>query len=114
VSGRRYHYFGVGGQRRNGDFASFVVSDDDIRETLDTGLFGAHGEQQMGWAHRGYGEFLAANYLHARHIPAATILKAIRHPAGGLIPQLSGVAAWAASLDDAVRAALIAEDRSRF
>ena len=100
----------LAGSEETGDFASFVVSDDDIRETLDTGLFGAHGEQQMGWAHRGYGEFLAANYLHARHIPAATILKAIRHPAGGLIPQLSGVAAWAASLDDAVRAALIAED----
>src|SRR6266404_4534364 len=64
----------------------------------------------MGWAHRGYGEFLAAHYLHLRHVPAATILKAIRHPAGGLIPQLSGISAWAASLDEAVRAALIAED----
>lgn len=100
----------LAGGEETGDFASFVASDDDVRETLDTGLFGAHGEQQMGWAHRGYGEFLAAHYLHVRHVPAATILKAVRHPAGGLIPQLSGVAAWAASLDDAVRTALIAED----
>jgi len=100
----------LAGSEETGDFASFVASDDDVRETLDTGLFGAHGEQRMGWAHRGYGEFLVAHYLHLRHVPAATILKAVRHPAGGLIPQLSGVAAWAASLDDEVRAALIAED----
>jgi hypothetical protein len=100
----------LAGSEEAGDFASFVASDDDVRETLDTGLFGSHGEQRMGWAHRGYGEFLAAHYLHLRHVPAATILKAVRHPAGGLIPQLSGVAAWAASLDDEVRAALIAED----
>ena len=100
----------LAGSKEMGDFVSFVASDDDVRETLDTGLFGAHGEQQLGWAHRGYGEFLAARYLHIRYVPAATILKALRHPAGGLIPQLSGVAAWAASLDDAVRAALIAED----
>jgi hypothetical protein len=100
----------LAGSEEAADFASFVASDDDVRETLNTGLFGAHGEQQMGWAHRGCGEFLAARYLHTRHVPAATILKAVRHPAGGLIPQLSGVAAWSASLDDAVRAALIAED----
>jgi hypothetical protein len=100
----------LAGSEETGDFASFVASDDDVRETLDTGLFGSHGEQRMGWAHRGYGEFLAAHYLHVRHVPAATILKAVRHPAGGLIPQLAGVAAWAASLDDAVRSALIAED----
>ncbi len=100
----------LAGSEETGDFASFVASDDDVRETLDTGLFGSHGEQQMGWAHRGYGEFLAAYYLHLRHVPAATVLKAVRHPSGGLIPQLSGLAAWAASLDEAVRAALIAED----
>jgi hypothetical protein len=100
----------LAGSEETGDFAPFTSSDDDVRETLDTGLFGSHGEQQMGWAHRGYGEFLTALYLHARGVPAATILKAVRHPSGGLIPQLSNVAAWAASLDDTVRAALIAED----
>jgi hypothetical protein len=47
----------------------------------------------MGWAHQGYGEFLASLYLFKRGVPAATMLKALRHPTGGLIPQLSGVAA---------------------
>lgn len=100
----------LAGSRETGDFASFVSSDDDVRETLDTGLFGSHGEQQMGWAHRSYGEFLAACYLHVRGVPAETVLKAVHHPAGGLVPQLSSVAAWAASLDESVRSALIDED----
>ncbi|MEY9463870.1 NACHT domain-containing protein [Bradyrhizobium ottawaense] len=100
----------LAGSEEKGDFAPFAVTDDDVREALDTGLFAAHGEQRMGWAHRGYGEFLGALYLHLRGVPAMTILKAVRHPTGGLIPQLAGMAAWAASLDDEVRAALIAED----
>jgi hypothetical protein len=64
----------------------------------------------MGWAHHGYGEFLTSLYLFERGVPAKTMLKALRHPAGGLIPQLSGVAAWAASLSSELRAALIADE----
>lgn len=100
----------LAGSHESGDFASFTSTDDDVRETLDTGLFGSHGDQRLGWAHRGYGEFLAALYLHERGVPAKTMLKAVRHSSGGLVPQLSNVAAWAASLDGAVRDALIAED----
>lgn len=100
----------LAGSEETGDFATFACTDDNVRETLDTGLFGSHGEQRLGWAHRGYGEFLAAIYLHARGVPAATILKAVRHPSGGLYPQLSNFAAWAASLDTDVRSALITED----
>ncbi|WP_315750681.1 MULTISPECIES: hypothetical protein [unclassified Bradyrhizobium] len=100
----------LAGSEETGDFAKLVCTDDDVRETLDTGLFGSYGEQRLGWAHRGYGEFLAANYLHVRGVPATTILKAVRHPSGGLYPQLSNFAAWAASIDTDVRSALIAED----
>jgi hypothetical protein len=77
---------------------------------LDTGLFSSRGEHRMGWAHHGYGEFLTSLYLFERGVPAKTMLKALRHPAGGLIPQLSGVAAWAASLSSELRAALIADE----
>ena len=42
--------------------------------------------------------------------PPETMLKTLLHPAGGLIPQLSGVAAWAASLSGALRATLIADE----
>jgi hypothetical protein len=100
----------LAGSREDGDFAVFIATDDDVREVLDTGLFSSRGEHRMGWAHQGYGEFLAALYLFERGVPAETLLKALRHPSGGLIPQLSGVAAWAASLSSGLRAALTAEE----
>jgi hypothetical protein len=100
----------LAGRREDGAFAAFSATDDDIREVLDTGLFSSRGDHRMGWAHQGYGEFLAALYFYERGVPAATMLKALLHPAGGLIPQLSGFAAWAASLSGALRATLIADE----
>jgi hypothetical protein len=100
----------VAGSHEDGDFAAFDATDDEVREVLDTGLFSSRGEHRMGWAHHGYGEFLTSLYLFERGVPAKTMLKALRHPAGGLIPQLSGVAAWAASLSSELRAALIADE----
>ena len=100
----------LAGSREAGDFAAFTATDADVREVLDTGLFSSRGEQRLGWAHQGYGEFLAALYLFERGVPAQTVLKALLHPAGGLIPQLSGVAAWAASLSSGLRAALCADE----
>ena len=81
-----------------------------MREVLDTGSFSSRGEHRLGWAHQGYGEFLAALYLFERRVPAETVLKALLHPVGGLIPQLSGVAAWAASLSSGLRATLTADE----
>ena len=98
------------GSREQGAFAPFDATDNDVREVLDTGLFSSRGEGRMGWAHQGYGEFLAALYLFERGVPAETMLKALLHPAGGLIPQLSIVAAWIASLSAGFRAALIADE----
>ena len=100
----------LAGHREEGGFAAFAATDDDVREVLDTGLFSSRGEGRMGGAHQGYGEFLAALYLFERGVPAETMLKTLLHPAGGLIPQLSGVAAWAASLSGALRTTLIADE----
>jgi hypothetical protein len=100
----------LAGHREDGAFAAFTATDDDVREVLDTGLFSSRGDRRMGWAHLGYGEFLTALYLFEQGVPAGTMLKALLHPAGGLIPQLSGVAAWAASLSGALRATLIADE----
>ena len=60
----------LAGSREEGDFAAFTATDDDVREVLDTGLFSSRGEHRMGWAHQGYGEFLAALYLFERGVPA--------------------------------------------
>ena len=86
---------------------TFEVTKDGLREVLDTGLFSSRGDDRMGWAHQSYAEFLTAEYLIARRVPAHNVLDILRHPSGGLVPQLHMVAAWAASLDRDIRRELI-------
>jgi hypothetical protein len=86
------------------------VTDNDVREVLDTGLFSSRGGVRLGWAHQSYAEFLAALYLVEKNVVSANILKILLHPAGGLVPQLSTVAAWAASLNSSVRDSLVASE----
>ena len=100
----------LAGAREDGNFPTFTASDEDVREVLDTGLFSSRGDQRMGWAHQSYGEFLAALYLFEKGVPAHTTLKALTHPRGGLIPPLTVMGAWAASLSPELRASLIATD----
>ncbi len=90
-----------------GDFQPFDVTENHIREVLDTGLFSARGVNRMGWAHQSYAEFLAARYLKESNVSPQNILKMLMHPAGGLVPQLSAVTAWTASLVKSVRDQLI-------
>lgn len=100
----------LAGSREAGEFGRFEPSESDVAEVLDTGLFNSRGARRLGWAHRSFADFLAAEYLLERRVPSETILRAVRHPTGGLIPQLSGVAGWVASRDSATRAALVAEE----
>jgi hypothetical protein len=93
-----------------GDFQPFDVTENNLREVLDTGLFSSRGPARMGWAHQSYAEFLAADYLATKQASAENILKILCHPSGGLIPQLWTVAAWVASRSQAVRAGLIAQE----
>jgi hypothetical protein len=94
------------GGHEEGDFPAFDVTENHIREVLDTGLFTSRGGVRMGWAHQSYAEFLAAQYLLAKGVSTRNILGTLRHPAGGLVPQLSVVAAWCASLNKDIRDAL--------
>jgi hypothetical protein len=100
----------MAGSQEVGDFPTFAVTEAAVRETLDTGLFTSRGNNRMGWAHQGYAEFLAAEYLRAKDIEASTILKMVMHPSGGLIPQLGVVTAWIASINAVVRQKLMQLD----
>jgi len=81
-----------------------------IWETLDTGLFTSRGRGRMGWAHQGYGEFLAASYFRSDNVAARTVAKLVLHQTGGLVPQLQQVAAWLAAMRPDVRHEIIKTD----
>ena len=100
----------LAGIQEQGDFPPFEITEQCVRETLDTGLFTSRGGDRMGWAHQGYAEFLAAQYLEAREVSPPNILKMLLHPSGGLVPQLSVVTAWTASINKDVRRQLMRLD----
>ena len=80
--------------------ALLEVTQNDLFETLDTGLFWLHGPDRLHFAHQSYGEFLAAWYLKNQRLPAARKLDLLSDPStGGLVPQLHEVTAWAAAMD---------------
>jgi hypothetical protein len=95
------------GGREEGEFPAFDVTEDSVREVLDTGLFTSRGGVRMGWSHQSYAEFLAARYMADKQVPPQNILKVLQHPAGGLVPQLAVVTAWISSISEDVREALI-------
>jgi hypothetical protein len=96
--------------RETGDFQPFDVTEANLREVLDTGLFSSRGAARTGWAHLSYAEFLAADYLVTKRTAPENILKILCHPSGGLIPQLWMVAAWVASRSAELRRRLIAQE----
>jgi predicted NACHT family NTPase len=89
------------------------ISESTVREVLDTGLFSARGQEQLGFAHQTYGEFLAAWYLASREMETTQILSLITHPsdeAGRVVPQLQEPAAWLVSLVPAVYNRIVESD----
>lgn len=75
----------------------FQVSEADVRETLDTGLFSSRGANRMGWAHQTYAEFLAAWYLKQHQLALPKMMRLIVHPDdpdSRIVPQLHETVAW--------------------
>ncbi len=63
----------VGGQEEV-DGAQTTVTPEIVRWVLaETGLFTSRGPHRLGFAHKTYGEYLAARYLHRSRMPAAQI-----------------------------------------
>lgn len=102
----------AGGSEFVGD-DEFAVGEDEIRETLATGLFSARGAEKLGWAHQTYAEFLAARYLVQRGVGIEQMMSLISHPHdehGKLIPQLHEASAWLASMSPEVFRKIIEVD----
>jgi len=77
----------------------FQINHSCIRETLDTGLFSSRGQNRMGWAHKTYAEFLAAQYLIQHQLELPQIMSLVHHPLDTeekVVPQLHETAAWLA------------------
>lgn len=89
------------------------ITEEAIRDTLNTGLFGAAGPQLVGWAHRTYAEFLTALFLKRRKVPREQLASLLQHPEDSgqlIVPQLAEVAGWLASQDEDFRDFLLETD----
>lgn len=96
----------TGGTERanHADFAVILAA---IMETLGTGLFSSRGPDRMGWTHQTFAEFLAAWHIAQRGLSLRRVMELVVHPAGDLIPQLTEMMGWLASLRADVKTALM-------
>ncbi len=95
------------------DGQAVEITEGAVREVLDTGLFSARGQEQLGFAHQTYAEFLAAWYLHSRGVDTTQMLSLITHPGedgGRVVPQVQEAAAWLASLVPAMYNRIVESD----
>jgi len=75
------------------------VTEDSLREALDTGLFTARGTTALGFAHKSYAAFLAARYVQESGFSKQQRDELLRVADGGnraLVPQLAETACWRA------------------
>jgi hypothetical protein len=89
------------------------VSKELVEETLSSGLFTSRGTHRFAFGHQTYEEFLAAYYLIERKTTLRQILSLLVHPTDPkcrIVPQLTGVAAWIATMDKGVLSYMINSD----
>ena len=92
----------IGGER-------LVVDRDTITETLQTALFADRIEGAQSWSHQSYAEFLAAQYVMQRGLPASQVIAVLTDTtdnAQRVVPQLEETACWMAEMLPAVFSAL--------
>jgi hypothetical protein len=102
----------IGGQEA-GDGLPFTVTEATILEALDTGLFSGRGPGRLGFSHRTYAEFLAADYLTRRDVPDDQLLRLVTLPTDAgvrVLPQLLEVAGWLATLRPSLVPQFVAAD----
>ncbi|WKT74958.1 NACHT domain-containing protein [Lysinibacillus fusiformis] len=73
---------------------------EEVEEVLGTALFTERNQNEYGWAHLSYAEFLAARFLHKKEFSDEQILSLILQSEDDnrrVIPQLHQTTAWIAS-----------------
>lgn len=103
----------LAGGTETDDRATFDVTEADVRETLALPLFSNRLVDQRGFDHQSFLEYLAAWYWHHRNLSTDRKLSLIRSTVSTslkVVPQLSEVAGWMASLDRDVFQALASDD----
>lgn len=81
-------------------FSELDIPNNDLEETLRTGLFISNGIDRMVWAHQTYLEFLAAEFIMDHNWNTVQIMNLTLHPSdheGRFIHQLHELVAWLAS-----------------
>jgi hypothetical protein len=81
------------------------ITENLIREALNTGLFNSRGPDRLSWAHQTYAEFLAARYISSQGFQTNQIFDLLTHRGDGegkLVPQLQETAAWIAGANKEV------------
>ncbi len=86
------------GSTEPGAVGAVAVSEDAVRETLRTGLFGSRGAARVGWAHHTFAEHLTARFLIAHQLHQKQLRSLLVAADGQVYPQLRPVAAWLLAL----------------
>src|SRR5208337_3427884 len=85
----------------------------EFRESLDTGLFGAGGEQMLGWAQHMFAEFLASDWAVGEKLTTADLWDLTTIDDGEnaqVVPQLITCAAWLCELHSGYRRKILRND----
>ncbi|MEL7359214.1 MAG: hypothetical protein AAFN40_21990 [Cyanobacteria bacterium J06560_6] len=91
----------------------FEITEQVIKEVLNTGLFSSRGLSRVGWAHQTYAEFLAAWWLKKHRVPLGILERLFfssENPKPRLFPQLHETAAWLASMRQDILEKILATD----
>lgn len=85
----------AGFQETCADGTSFQITERNVTETLDTGLFNGDGSRRVRFGHQTFAEFLTAWYLENKKVSDKTVLKIIGED--HVHPQLYETSAWIAN-----------------
>lgn len=89
------------------------ITESKVRQIVEhTALFSGRTEGLYGFAHRSFGEFLAARYLKGMFSDAQidALIHVESEGVHKIVPQLNEVAAWLADMDDGFRGRVLRDD----